>query len=255
MSINLDPTPENEALAAAVQARMAADGRIVNARAALLRLAGVAGLVVAVGVSAAAAMFGYSLIKDERSSADKIADAIVRALDRTTLKTSGEVRLADDARVRLESQPLTLDPNAAMRIEGPVKLDPEATVKLDPGARGPAPRPGAETARPTAEQLQRDAKPPSGVSAVTNYTVFKSVRFGQGSVVTGWSFNSSEQTKPSTQYCYYVQGVGEVDSNAQVKVDVAVNGVMLPNLKPRNFDPAAAAAACTWFEGGATRTL
>ncbi len=49
MSIALDPTPEHQALAAAVNARMAADSRIVNAKAALLRLAGVGALMALTG--------------------------------------------------------------------------------------------------------------------------------------------------------------------------------------------------------------
>lgn len=244
MPIGLPPTPENQALAAAVNARMAADSRIVNAKAALLRLAGVGALMALTGIGIAAALFGWSFVKDERPSADRIADALVSALDRTTLKAAGEFRLAPDSTVRIENPTVSLDPGAS------VKLDPEASVKLDPASR-----PAGEPPRPTQAQLQQEAKPASGAKPVTNYTIFKSVPLGQGSVVTGWSFSSSEQAAPAGQYCYYVQAAGEPGSNAQVKVDVALNGVMLANLKPRGFDPAQAAASCTWFDGKATRGM
>ncbi len=267
MSIALDPTPEHQALAAAVNARMAADSRIVNAKAALLRLAGVGALMALTGVGVAAALFGWSLVKDERPSADKIADALVRALDRTTLKAAGEFRLAPGSTVRLDNATVALDPNATVRVGEPLKLDPAATVRLDSEPRSPGGQEGAQQgsqpgnqpgnqpgaqARPTSAQLRQDAKPGSGARAVTNYTIFKSVPLGQGSVVTGWSFSSSEQTAPTRQYCYYVQDAG-ADGGSQVKVDVAIDGQMLPNLRPRGFEPAAAAASCTWFDGKATR--
>ncbi len=261
MSIALDPTPEHQALAAAVNARMAADSRIVNAKAALLRLAGVGALMALTGVGVAAVLFGWSLVKDERPSADKIADALVRALDRTTLKAAGEFRLAPGSTVRLDNATVALDPNATVRVGEPLKLDPAATVRLDSEPRGQG---GQETAqqgnqqsgqaRPTSAQLRQDAKPGSGARPVTNYTIFKSVALGQGSVVTGWSFTSSEQAAPTRQYCYYVQDAG-LDGGSQVKVDVAIDGQMLPNLKPRGFEPAAAAASCTWFDGKATRNF
>jgi hypothetical protein len=252
MAIGIDPTPENQALAAAVEARMRADSRIVSAKAMLLRLAGIGGLVALTGVGAAAAMLGYSFIKDERPSADKIADALVRALDRTTLKATGDFRLADDAKVRLDNPTVSLDPNASLRVDGPLRLDPQATVKLDPQAKVQVAGAG-EAPRPTPQQLQQEAKTASGAKPVTNYTIFKSVAFGQGSVVTGWSFTTSEQSAPARQYCYYVQDGAE--ANAQVKVDVALDGVMLPNLKTRSFEPNAAAASCTWFDGKATRAF
>ncbi len=259
MSIALDPTPEHQALAAAVNARMAADSRIVNAKAALLRLAGVGAVMALTGVGVAAALFGWSLVKDERPSADKIADALVRALDRTTLKAAGEFRLAPGSTVRLDNATVALDPNATVRVGEPLKLDPAATVRLDPEPRSQGGQEGGQLgnqqgaqARPTSAQLRQDAKPGSGARPVTNYTIFKSVPLGQGSVVTGWSFSSSEQTAPTRQYCYYVQDTGG-DGGSQVKVDVAIDGQMLPNLRPRGFEPAAAAASCTWFDGKATR--
>ena len=259
MSITLDPTPEHQALAAAVNARMAADSRIVNAKAALLRLAGVGALITLTGVGVAAALFGWSLVKDERPSADKIADALVRALDRTTIKAAGEFRLAPGSSVRLDNATVALDPNATVRVGEPLKLDPAATVRLDPEPRNQGGQEVAQSGsqqgtqpRPTPAQLRQDAKAGSGARPVTNYTIFKSVTLGQGSVVTGWSFTSSEQAAPTRQYCYYVQDVGS-DVGSQFKVDVAIDGQMLPILKPRGFELAAAAASCTWFDGKATR--
>jgi hypothetical protein len=215
MSIHVQPTPEHQALAAAVEARMAADRRIVNARAAMFRLLGVGAALALAGLGVALALFGWSFVKDERPSADRIADALVRALDRTTLKTAGEVRLAPDSTVRLEAGP-------------PQPVRPLAPAAAEtPAAASPASR------------------------AVTNYTVFKNVRFGKGLVVTGWTFDSSDQPAPSSQYCYYSESMG--GSGAQLRIDIAAEGVLLPDSRPKGVDAPAAAASCVWFDGAATR--
>ena len=251
MSIHVEPTPEHRALAAVVNARMAADSRIVNAKAALLRLAGVGALVALAGVGAATAMFGYSFIKDERSSVDKIADALARALDRSTLKTAGEVRIAEGSTVQLSANALKLDPDASVQFSQPLKLDPDTTVKLDPNARLRVSA-GGETPRPTTDQMRPGQTTQSGGKAVTNYTIFKSVPFGRGKVTTGWSFASSEEASPSSQYCYYAEG-GGADPTVEVTTYIASNGFMLPNVRARNFEVASAASSCIWFDGGSTR--
>jgi hypothetical protein len=253
MTINVPPTQEHQALAAAVNARMAADSRIVNAKAALLRLAGVGVLMALTGVGVAAGLFGWSLVKDERPSVDRIADAMVRALDRTTLKTSGEVRMADDARVKLESEGLRLASDAAVKVETNLKLDPNTTVKLEPNATVRVAAP-PETPRPTAEQLKPEQTTPGGSKPVTNYTIFKNVALGQGKVVTGWTFSSSDQTTPSSQYCYYAEPGGG-DSTVEVTTYIAQDGRRLANVKARSFDPAAAVRSCVWFDGAATRPM
>ena len=38
---------------------------------------------------------------------------------------------------------------------------------------------------------------------MTNYTVFKTVKYGKGKVVTGWKFTSNEEVSPRHEYCYY----------------------------------------------------
>lgn len=164
---------------------MAADGRIVNARAVMLRSAGYGALVALIGVGIGAACFGFSYVLDAQSSATKIADALVAALDRTTLKTAGEVRVAEDARVKLENGTVLLDPSSMLRIDSTLKLDPEATVKLDRNARVSVAL--SDVPRPSAAQLRPEMATRSGGAAVTNYSVFKEVQVGQGQVVTGWS--------------------------------------------------------------------
>ncbi|KFC74836.1 hypothetical protein FG93_01015 [Bosea sp. LC85] len=243
MTTPIPVTPENKALAAAVNARMAADSRIVNSKAAMFRALGIGGAIALVGIGIGAAFFGFSYVTDSKSATEKMANAFAAALERTTIKTQGEIKLDPDAKVGFGGGTVSLDPNTT------VKIDPDSTVKLDRNAKVGV---SGDLARPSSEQLRPDMGSKSGGATVTNYTVFKNVKFGPGTVVTGWTFTSSEQPRPDHQYCYFAQDVGE-DSSTMVKVDLAKNGVMLPNVKARNFDVAAAASSCIWFEGSSTR--
>jgi hypothetical protein len=62
---------------------------------------------------------------------------------------------------------------------------------------------------------------------VTQFTIFKTVPFGNGEVVTGWIFADSNQTNPANQYCYYSE---KAEATIAVRTDLATNGTMLNNL-------------------------
>ena len=87
-----------------------------------------------------AAFFGYSYIHDPRTSAEKMAQAFAEALRKTTLTTTGEVKLDPQAAVKL-------DANGAQ-----VKVDPTSTIRLD--ASGTVVR-----LDPNAVALPRPARP------------------------------------------------------------------------------------------------
>jgi hypothetical protein len=73
------------------------------------------------------------------------------------------------------------------------------------------------------------------------------VPFGQGQVVTGWNFTSSEQKSPGHQYCYYSE---QLDGTSKVTIDLGENGRVLPQTRNRtSVDPVAAATNCVWFKG------
>lgn len=227
------PMRMTSALDAAVEARIRSDARLDGARATALKLAS-AGLCLALlGAGIGAALYGFGQSQDRVVAADTIAQAIARALEQTSLRTEGEVRMA-------EGQSVALAPGAQVSLApgGVVKIDPASTVRVE---SPPAPT------RPTPSQLQPDARAAASARVVTEFTVFKSVSFGTGSVVTGWTFANSEQPTPSTQYCYYAQALPE---GALVRIDIAANGTMLRNLKERpGVDLVAAFDRCVWFAG------
>jgi hypothetical protein len=245
--MDVPATPANRALATAVSRRMRAEAREVNAKAALVRALGIGGACALAGIGVGAAFFGYSFITDASSSADRITAAMVEALEKTTLRTGGTVRLdSTGATVRLDAHEVALE-------AAPLKLDPGATVALDPEARLTVDLASAATPRPSPEQLKDNGAPPDPDKAkvVTDFTVFKNVAFGTGRVVTGWNFSSSEQKTPSYQYCYFTRDAsGSVSTNTYL----AVNGAVLTGLPAvADLDIAKAAAQCVWFDGAATK--
>jgi len=161
-------TPENRVLANAVNARIKAEARILNAKAAFWRLGGLALVCAMIGVGTGAALYGWTYSRGPAIEADQVARAVAAALQTVTLKT-----------------------------EGTVKLDPEARL-----AAAPPPVP-----RPTEAQLGEGQKPASQATVNTAFTVFKNVPHGAGQVVTGWNFASSDQKSPSHQYCYYSEQI------------------------------------------------
>lgn len=161
-------TPENRVLAGAVNARIKADARILNAKAAFWRLAGWSLMLAMIGIGTGAALLGWTYSRGPAIEAEQVAQAVAAALQTVTLKA-----------------------------EGTVKLDPDAKLSL------PAP----PTPRPTEAQLGTGQKPASQAAVNTAFTVFKNVPHGAGQVVTGWNFTSSEQKSPTHQYCYYSEQI------------------------------------------------
>jgi hypothetical protein len=112
-------THSNRALAQAVNSRITADAVMLGAKSTLWRLTGVGAMCALIGLGIGAAFFGYSYVHDPRTSVDKMAGAFIEALEKSTLKMTGEVKLDTDATVKL-------DPNGAQ-----VKVDPTSTVRLN----------------------------------------------------------------------------------------------------------------------------
>ncbi|TDR90031.1 hypothetical protein [Enterovirga rhinocerotis] len=206
-------TPENRVLAGAVNARIKADARILNAKAAFWRLAGWALVCAMIGIGVGAALVGwtYSRGGTEAVDSEKVARAVAAALGTVTLKT-----------------------------EGTVKLDPESRLAASPPAEVP---------RPTEGQLGQGQQPASQGAVNTAFTVFKTVPHAGGHVVTGWNFESSEQKAPGRQYCYYSE---QIDGGAKITVDLGEDGRQNMQARSRGaMDPANAWTNCVWFRTGA----
>jgi hypothetical protein len=91
--VDIAPTPDNRALAAAVNARIRSESRIINAKAALWRLSGVGILCALIGAGIGAAFYGYSYVGTDRAPrTEQVAQALTQALEKTTLKVEPPVK-------------------------------------------------------------------------------------------------------------------------------------------------------------------
>ncbi|HJS87855.1 MAG TPA: hypothetical protein VJ779_20575 [Acetobacteraceae bacterium] len=121
----------------------------------------------------------------------------------------------------------------------PLKLDTQgASVRLD----------ASGVPRPSSAQLGTGVAPQSSVPVVTNFTVFKHVQYGHGTVVTGWTYASSESPTPASQFCYYSEPSG---GGAATLYDIARNGQLL-TVDHAPVDVAEAARDCVWSDGRPT---
>jgi hypothetical protein len=235
------PASENNvALAHAVNNRIGADanyvhaqGVMLSARAWLWRFAGLGAFVLLSGIGVGAAFFGYSYYSDSRTSADKMASAFATALEHANLGT------------------VKLDHQQTIEVTGTVAMTP-GTVSLEPGGTV---RVIGDIPRPTDRQLNGASLPANGGSppskVVTDYTIFKMVSFGNGSVKTGWDFTTSEQQYPTRQFCYYDEPAA---AGILTMMNLALNGKMLDTaLAYKSIDARMAASRCQWFEGGPTQ--
>jgi hypothetical protein len=227
-----------EGLAALINSRLSANARATKAIAFVWLAGGAAIASCLIGCGVALALVGYSHVLSVRPAADKIANAIVDAFKRSELKTvvSGTMSLAPDSEVRLaggqtvalqDGAIVQLDPNSTIRVVGDLKVD---------------------MPQPSKRQLQLETTSKSEELPFTNYTIFKSVAYGSGEVVTGWSFDLADTLRPRNQYCYYRQNVGK---GISAKYTLAVNSTPIrPSpLAKLSFDFDGALPNCIWFSG------
>jgi hypothetical protein len=224
--------------AAVINSRLAAEARVARARAFGWVSGGVAAATCLTGLGVAAALYGYSYVPSVKPAAEQTAKAFVDALERSQIRTivSGTMSLAANSEVKLaagqtirfeDGTTLKLDPNSSIRVIGDLKVD---------------------NPKPSKQQLQLDTTSRSEELPFTNYTIFRSVGYGAGTVVTGWHYELSDPLRPRTQHCYYQQSV---EKGISAKYTIAVNGSQRrPSpLAKLSFSFDGAVANCIWFSG------
>ena len=227
-----------ESFASIINGRLAAEARVSKGVAFGWMCGGWAITACLFGIGMAAALYGYSFVISSRPAAEQIASAIRDAFARAELKTdvTGKVSLAPGSE-------LTLAPNQIVKLnEGAVvRLDPNSSVRVIGDLKVDVPQ-------PSKQQLQLDATSVGKELPVTQYTVFKTVIFGGGYVVTGWNFELPDTAHPVYQRCYYEQNV---DQGLAATQTIAVDGSPRPvsSLAKLPFDFDGALANCTWFSG------
>jgi hypothetical protein len=228
------PIALNRNLAEALSNRMSAELSMVSGRAAFWKAVGIGVLGFGLGAAIGIGFYGYSFVTRASGQLEAFSSAFQKALSAVELHgtaegrvdvTSSELTLAKGATVSFDSSSrLLLDPAAKVVADGEIRVQAPAIST----PRTPTPKNAAQT------------------KTIANFTVFKSVPFAQGSVLTGWIFLTSAQESPTQQYCYY----NEKDENSDltIRIDLATDGVPEPNKSaPKAFDTLAALAKCVWF--------
>ena len=227
-----------EGLAAVINSRLVAEGRIARAIAFSWLCAGAAIAACMIGLGFAFAFLGYSCMLSVKPAAEQTAQALVRALKGAELRTvvSGSMAISPNSEVSLapgqtvalaDGAIIKLDSNSSVRVVGDLKFD---------------------LPQPSKQQLQEDTTSRHKELPFTSYTVFKSTNFASGQVETGWNFDLADPTRPTSQYCNYRQSLSK---GKAVKYTIAVNGTPQPPspLAKLSFNFDEAITNCIWFSG------
>jgi hypothetical protein len=227
-----------ESFAAVINSRLAAEARISKAMAFGWICGGWAIASWLIGIGVAAALYGYSFMISVKPAAEQIASALRDTFARAELKNyvTGKLSLTPGSE-------LTLAPNQTVKLaEGAiVKLDPNSSVRVVGDLKVDVPQ-------PSKQQLQLDATSGSKELPVTQYTVFKTVVYGTGYVITSWNFELPDTARPYYQRCYYEQ---HLDQGLAATQTIAVDGSPRPvsALAKLPFDFEGSLAGCAWFSG------
>jgi hypothetical protein len=235
MNLDNDEKIDVGGLAAVINSRLGAEARVAKAIAFGWLCGGAAISLLLTGLGVAAALYGYSYMLSVKPAAEQTAKALVEALGRTELKTvvSGTMSLSPDSELKLASgQTVKLNEGAT------VKLDPKSSVRVVGDLN-------VEFPQPSKQQLQVDATSGSNELPITDYTIFKSVKFGSGYVVSGWNYELSDTMRPKLQYCYYGQSIDEgLSTNHYIAID---GSPLKPSqLMKLSFNFDGALANCIW---------
>ena len=231
--MNLLPTPLNQNLAEAITNRLSAETSFNGGRSVFWRLVGLGSFNLGLGVALGIGLYGYSHITRSGANLSDLSLILSKELSAATFHGSatGNVQIKSYDLRLARDQLVSLDPNTRL------KLDPAAKIVADGELRIQTP---TITAPPAISQ-----KNPAP-TAVTNFTIFKSVPFDKGVVMTGWNFLTSAQKKPTEQYCYYTENAETPGLN--IVVEFAGDGKLeAPSNLPRGFDAYAAFEKCVWF--------
>jgi hypothetical protein len=186
--MNLLPSRLNEALAASIQNKLAAETFHISGKSGFWRAIGVGLIGLGTGSAVGLGFYGYSLVTRNDNNLAVLSAAFSKALSEVQLHGSadGAVTFQPHEIALSKGQTVTFDPTSRLQ------LDPSAKVTADGDLRIRIPN----------ISVPQSATPRSkGIApTITNFTIFKSVPFDEGSVQTGWTFLTSAQRSPTTQY-------------------------------------------------------
>ena len=236
MAVRVPLTEFNKRLSEFIRSRIGADRAYIAGRVAFWRLIGLGIVAFSIGAAIGVVLYGYSYVSGNSSNLTLFSSEFSKALSTIEMRASAEgvVQVEPHEISLAKGQTITFDSNSR------VLLDPTANIQVGGEIQVQAP----SISVPQGTSPRAPPKNPT----ITNFTVFKRVPLGDGSVMTGWKFLTSNQKAPSNQYCYYTENsdISDVD----IVLDIAENRKMeTPKTMPKGFDMVAAFNRCVWFKG------
>jgi hypothetical protein len=225
----------NEALSGSLLNRIAADQFRIRAQASFWRLIGLGVLALGIGTGVGIAFWGYSRVTQNQDNITNMAAALTKALQDVQLhgNTTGAIQISPTEIALAKDQTITLDENSR------VQLDPDAKVTAEGSLLIQAPTITVPRRVPSAPESNRPI--------ITDFVVFKTVPFGDGTVSTGWRFLTSAQTRPTHQRCRYTDNFDA--ASVDVIITLGDDGVpSRPKQVPKGFDLSQAQSKCIWFK-------
>lgn len=215
-------TPSDVNLTHALTAESLARGNNLKSLTTRNILFGSAAVVGAVGFGIAAIVFAYNHKGDSEAMRRMIIDLPplkVAAIPALTLEQPAPLTMADGIVRLADGAVVNIDPNATVAVSGSVKA----------------------VADPVAGNTQ--AKTSDGDAIKREVTVFNTVKYGDGSVMTGWNYANGAGKAPTSQFCYFIREKGDGSSE---KIDFAFNRQPLNAMRSKvpNFN--LALTKCVW---------
>jgi hypothetical protein len=233
--MNLLSSKLNEALAASVQNKLAAEIFHISGKSGFWRAVGVGLIGLGVGAAVGLGFYGYSFVTRNDDNLAVLSAAFSKALSEVQLRGSadGTVKIEPHEISLSKGQTITFDPTSRLQLDSSAKVIADGDVRI---------------------QIPNISVPPSATSrskgiapTITNFTIFKSVAFDKGMVQTGWKFLTSAQRSPTTQYCYYQEAGENPDVSVRIEVGLDEKPQTSKSLS-KSFDSAAAFNKCVWFK-------
>jgi hypothetical protein len=214
---------------------MSAELSVVSGRSGFWKAIGVGVLGFGIGTATGIGFYGYSFVSRTSGQMEIFSSALQKAL------STVEIHGTADGKIEITSPELTLAKGATVSLDSSSRLSLDASAKVVADGEIRIQTPAISTPRTPTPKNAAQTK------TIANFTVFKSVPFEQGNVLTGWIFLTSAQESPTQQYCYYNEK-GD-NSDLAIRIDLATDGVPEVNkTAPKAFDAIAALAKCVWFK-------
>jgi hypothetical protein len=224
----------NRQLASAVEYSVAAERFYIGGRAGFWRLVGFGLIAFGAGAALGIGFYGYSHVIQHSDNANVLLSAFSNALSDVHLQATavGTVKVEPSEIALAKDQTISLDSSSRLLLDSKAKIVVEGEISVQ---------------APTISSVQNSAAAIGPTApTIVDFTVFKSVPFKEGSVLTGWKFLTSAQKFPSSQYCYYTE-----KSEASPLEPVVFIGtderLTRPKHPPKDFDIDAAFTRCVWF--------